>query len=614
MSPAAHPADIVAVFDAAAALRRKPLLVVEDRVLHYGAVLDRVARLTRLFREHGWGPGERVLIASSDPDVTVTLHLALLRNGITSIVADPTASEREARVILGIAMPRAVFVDSALSAAWRPPAQGEEIEIHRTRAAAGSLFRKLLPGREPGAPSSTSYPALLERFEPDEPPARIDPESIAYVLFTSGSTATPKGVCVSHRALFHHLATLRRQFAYGSDTRLLNVLPLHHTDGLNHGPLTAFTCGGTVYRLARFTLRHLELLVDSVYKERITHMIAVPTLLAMIAQMDPEFDDAFDTADLRCVISSAAPLAPSLWEAFQTRFRTRVANVYGLTETVVGGLFCGPTDTGFRLGTVGKPVDCVARVVDVDGACVAEGEIGELELRGNNLFSGYLADATTTAAAFRDGWFRTGDLTTRDPDGFFHVAGRRKNLIICGGYNVQPEEVTEVLVSMPEVVEAVTLGVPDETFGERVVCAVSLAEGSTTEEAALIAFCRRHLAPVKVPTRVHVLPLLPKGASGKIDSQQVRTLIDAAGRRRTRDAAGDLHARVIMLAAESFGVPAADLGARSSAENTPGWDSFAHLQFVVALEESFGVRLTTRDVLRLATLADAESIVRERLG
>src|SRR5262245_55076609 len=181
---------------------------------------------------------------------------------------------------------------------------------------------------------------MLQSLEPAEAPARIDPEAIAYILFTSGSTATPKGVCISHRALFSHLATMRRQFGYDFDTRLLNILPLHHTDGMNHGPLSAFTCGGTSFRVQRFTLHQLGLLLDMIYRERITHMIAVPTLLAMIAQTGPEFSDSFATPDFRFVVSSAAPLAASLWQQFQTRFRTRVANVYGLTETVVGGLFC----------------------------------------------------------------------------------------------------------------------------------------------------------------------------------------------------------------------------------------------------------------------------------
>src|SRR5262249_39905226 len=160
-----------------------------------------------------------------------------------------------------------------------------------------------------------------------------------------------------------------------------------------------------------------------IYRERITHLIAVPTLLAMIAQTGPEFSDSFATTDFRFVVSSAAPLAVSLWEEFQTRFRTRVANVYGLTETVVGGLFCGPSDADFGMGTVGRAVDCEARVVDADGKPLADGGTGELEMRGDNLLSSYYGDAEATAAALRDGWFRTGDLATREA-GFYRIVGR----------------------------------------------------------------------------------------------------------------------------------------------------------------------------------------------
>jgi len=610
VSSAATAPDVVAAFAAAAAHRRKPLLVVDDRATTYGVVLDRSSRLTRLYRERGWLVGDRIVVSSGDPGSVISLHLSLIRNGITSIVVDPAATEREVGTLLRLAAPRAVFADTAHLHLWRDA--GDVIEIRPPGSATGALFRKLVRSRLSAA-EAASFPALLDRLEPAEPPARIDPESIAYILFTSGSTSTPKGVSISHRALFGHLATMRRQFGYDGGTRLLNILPLHHTDGMNHGPLTAFTCGGTSYRLSRFTLQQLGLLLDTLYKDRITQLIAVPTLLAMIAQTGSEYDDSFDTGDFRFVVCSAAPLAASLWEEFQARFHTRVANVYGLTETVVGGLFCGPTDADFRLGTVGRVVDCEARIVGGDGSLVPDGREGELEMRGDHLLSGYFGDAAMTAAAFHDGWFRTGDLAVRD-DGFFRIVGRRKNIIISGGYNVQPEEVTEVLVAMPEVVEAVTLGVPDETFGERVIACVSLVEGSNTDERQLIDFCRQHLAAAKVPTRVHILPLLPKGASGKIDSGRVRELLETLKQRRAGAGSGDLRGRVAALAAESFNVPVAEIHAHSSPENTPGWDSFAHLQFVVALEDAFGIRLTTRDILRIATVGDAEAIAAEAIA
>lgn len=600
--------DVVAAFAAAASRRRKPLLVVDDTPITYGTVLDRVARLTRLFLQRGWKSGDRIAVASHDAGALLTLHLALLRNGITSIVVDPGATEREVSALVGIAAPSAVFADAEIAAAWRGAGATEVIEIGADGSAKQSLFRKLMRDR---AAAPATYPQLADALEPAAPPERIDPESIAYILFTSGSTAAPKGVCISHRALFAHLATLRRQFSYDEGTRLLNVLPLHHTDGMNHGPLTAFACGGTSYRVQRFTLHQLGELLDRIYKDRITHLIAVPTLLAMMAQTGPELSDSFATEDFRFVVSSAAPLVPSLWEEFEARFRTRVVNVYGLTETVVGGLFCGPGDADFRIGTVGRAIDCEARIVDAEGRELADGSTGELEMRGDNLLSGYYGDERATAAAFHDGWFRTGDLAVRE-DGFYRIAGRRKNLIISGGYNIQPEEVTEVLVAMPDVVEAVTLGVADETFGERVVACVSIAENSGVDGAAIIGWCRRHLTPAKVPSEVYIVPLLPKGASGKIDSQQVRLLIEA--RAAVPGDAADVNDRVLALAARVFAAPVETLGPDCGPHDTPGWDSFAHLQFVVALEHSFGVRLSTRDVLRIATLGDAQAILAEKLG
>lgn len=616
MSPDDRVVDIVDAFERASRRdrRRRVLLHANGRSLRFEEVVERARRLARFAADQRWEAGDRVVIATRDPLVAVSLHLGLLRNSLTSIVVDPESSPRELGILLASAQARGLFVDSDLRRALDLDASLDVCEIAEARPGRGRLFDRLL-GSEPADPSV--FPGRLDALEPAEPPTSIDPEQDAYVLFTSGSTSTPKGVRISHRALFAHLDTLRRVFGYDEGTRLLNVLPLHHTDGMNHGPLAAFVSGGCVHRPLPFRLQDLGALLDSVYSERITHWIAVPTLLALVDQLGDEpnsdYGDSFDTDDFQAVVCSAAPLPTALWERFQQRFRTPVANVYGLTETVVGGLFNGGSGIEPRPGSVGVPVDCEARIVD-DAGDVTDGDsVGELELRGTNLFSGYFGDAEGSEAAFHDGWFRTGDLCARDADGRYRIVGRRKNLIIRGGINVQPEEVSEALCEATGVVEAVTFGEPDEVFGERVIAAVTVVDDCGETESSLRSACRARLTPAKTPARIHILPALPKSASGKIQIDRTRELIEGLGRKRRERAPGDVEERVLELAAEAFDRPVESLARRSTPGDTPGWDSFAHLELVVALEDVFAVRFVTRDILRIESLGDAIDIIAEKL-
>ncbi|MBW2288544.1 MAG: AMP-binding protein [Deltaproteobacteria bacterium] len=616
MAPDSNVSSIIEAFDRAGRRdrSRKTLLHANGGSLSFGKIVERSRQLARFAHEHSWSPGERIVISTRDPIAAVSLHLGLLRNGFTSIVVDPESSSREIAAVTAIAKPRGLFLDTALREEWSIGAEYDVCEIAESGPQRGSLFRKLLGS---DSPDPTRFPGLFDALEPADPPATIDPAQDAYVLFTSGSTAAPKGVRISHRALFAHLDTLRRVFGYDERSRLLNLLPLHHTDGMNHGPLTAFVCGGCVHRPLPFRLQDLGIFLDAIYSNRITHWIAVPTLLAMVDHLSDDsesgFGDCFDSDDFRGIICSAAPLPAALWERFQQRFRTPVANVYGLTETVVGGLFNGGLGAEPTPGSVGVPVDCTARIVDEDGLEVAEGILGELELRGDNLFSGYLGDPVASEAAFRNSWFRTGDLASRGTDGAFRIAGRRTNLIIRGGVNVQPEEVSEALTSISDVIEAVTFAEPDEIFGERVVSCVTLPDGSSETEAGLVAACREHLSPAKVPARIHIVPALPKSDSGKIQIDLTRELVAGRGRVRSAHRRVALEEQILELAAECFDRPIASLGLRSTPRDTPGWDSFAHLEFVVALEESFETRLTTRDILRIESLRDAIEIVMEKL-
>jgi long-chain acyl-CoA synthetase len=319
------------------------------------------------------------------------------------------------------------------------------------------------------------------------------------------------------------------------------------------------------------------------------------------------------------VVSCGAQLEAELWERFETHFVIPVVNVYGLTETVIGGLFAGPHLSSRRYGTIGRPADCEARIVGPEGDVLGEMLQGELQMRGAMVMTGYLnAPEATARVLIGDGWFRTGDLASRDTDGCYRILGRIKALIIRGGYNIHPEEVTEALQRRPEVLDAVTFGIPDPLWGEKVVSAVSVDPAFPRSEAELIAHCRSQMEEQKVPSRIVILPSLPRGRSHKVLIEEARRLAmdilernDPPGAFHAKDAK-NIEGGVLTEAATCFRVPQELLDLEMTTATCPGWDSLAHLAFVTGLEQRFSIQLRPDEILSITSLRKAVQTVEVR--
>lgn len=604
--------SFVSCFTRAAAIKPgKAFLAVGRDVLSYGDLLKRTSQLARIWAEAGLRTGDRVVLASRDDSELPLLFLALLRCGLTAVVIDPQLSAPAAQQLIRAADARGIILDRSLRQEWQPGGELYVLEIHKAGGRGATLFSKLLRRKESEGTLPGSYPAVLEQCRPGELPATLPDDLVAYILFTSGTTAQPKGVQITHANLAHHLGTLRRQFGYDSDCRILNVLPLHHADGLIQGPVAALWNGASVYRPISFSIPNIGLLLDAVYAERITHFVAVPTILALLLKFGREYAECLRTEDFRFVISAAAQLEADLWSQFEDTFRTRVVNIYGLTETVTGGLFSGPTDADHCVGTIGKPVDCEALIVDEAGKCVADDAPGELRIRGGQVMKGYLNNPAATAETLKDGWLCTGDIATRDLQGFYRIVGRKKNIIISGGLNIHPEEVSETLNTHPHVLESCAYGVADPIWGELLVAAVVPDGRVGISGAELIQYCRTRLVPAKIPHRIIILPNLPKGPSGKVIVDRVREMV-ARLECFAVVGEGNLRSRIVSIASRNFNVPAAELDPSSTADSTPGWDSLAHFGFLVELEETFNIRLTARELMTVVSLNEAERIVAEK--
>lgn len=591
----------------------KSLISAGREILTYGNLLARTRLLARIWAEAGLKQGDRVVLASRDDIELTLLFLALMRCGLTAVVLDPQLPPSIAQQLIHAADAQGIILDRILRQEWQPDDQRYVLEIHKPEKRGGTLFSKLLGKKESEPVLPDTYPALLERYQPTELPSILPDDLVAYILFTSGTTAQPKGVQITHYNLAHHLGTLSRQFGYSPDCRILNVLPLHHADGLIQGVVVALWNGASVHRPTNFSIPHIGLLLDAIYAERITHFVSVPTILALILKFGQEYKDCFHTDDFRFVISAAAQLETDLWAQFEDRFKTRITNIYGLTETVTGSLFSGPTDTDHCIGTIGKPVDCEVLIVDDSGECVPDNTPGELLIHGGHVMKGYLNNSEATAEAYVDGWLHTGDIATRDTKGFYRIIGRKKNLIISGGLNIHPEEIIETLNSHPHVIESCAFGVADPVWGELIAAAVVLDARADISESSLIQYCRTRLAPAKIPHRITILPNMPKGPSGKIIVAHVIDMVANIERFAVAND-GDLSSRLFTIASRNFNVPVTELNHSSNPDSTPGWDSLAHFAFLLELEEAFNISLSAREIMTIVSLDEAERIISKKIS
>ena len=588
----------------------KPFVVMGDECLTYGALREFMARTARLFAESDIRMGDRVVICSENDLAVIVLYLSAMRIGVTPALVDPNSSVDEATALVRAARAKALFVDDRLA---------DVVPFANELLPGGRVFRVgrggfLATSPEAGdAAAAPRYPEALGRPGTGiELPPSV-PESISgFILFTSGTTSRPKGVEVSLGAVTSHMRTMHRQYGYGEQSVVIHGLPLHHSDGINHGPVNIMSAGGTLYRTGAFSVQQLPGILAMIASRNATHMITVPTVLALIARLGAEYDNAFRTLSFRFVSSTAGPLDERLWRAFEERFGTMVVNAYGLTETVCEGFYCGPTPQTRRIGTIGKPVDIDVRIIRGDGSDAKPGEMGELILRGSCVMKGYFAAPEETAEVLRGGWLYTGDLAVCDAEGFYSIAGRKKNVIITGGINVYPEDVSRAIGRMPGIRDVVTIGVPDETWGERVVsCVVTERPGQPTAEQ-VIDYCRNHMSREKVPSNVFSLRALPLGASGKVALPEVKRRVSeliakaaASSAAQSADSGDAVATRVFELASQSFKTPGAELSMDSEPESTAGWSSLAHMDFLLALESAFDIKMAPGDMLSILTLGDA---------
>jgi long-chain acyl-CoA synthetase len=346
--------------------------------------------------------------------------------------------------------------------------------------------------------------------------AREDSDT-ALILYTSGTTGTPKGAELTHGNLREAARISVDLVDSGPETVTFGALPLFHVFGLTSGLNSCVRVGGCLTLLPRFDPgKALEI----VQRDKVNTFIGVPTMYA--AMLHHEGADEYDTSSLKLSVSGGAAMPVEVLRGFEERFGATILEGYGLSESTAIAAFNRP-DLERKPGSIGVPVpDTAMRLVDDDGNDVPEGEVGEILVRGPTVMKGYWQRPDATAETILEGgWLKTGDMGTRDEDGYYSVVDRKKELVIRGGFNVYPREIEEVLYEHPAVREAAVVGIPHESLGEEVGAAVVLRDGEDVTAEQIRDYVKERVAAYKYPRQVWFADELPKGPTGKILKREI---------------------------------------------------------------------------------------------
>jgi malonyl-CoA/methylmalonyl-CoA synthetase len=473
----------------------------EGRHLTYGALAEKSGRLALQLRRRGVLPGDRIAAQVDKSVEAVLLYVACLRMGAVFVPINVANTPNEVEYFLRDAQPRLAVIRPHDAAVLEPLARAAGTEHVETLGADGdgSLLQLAAAGG-----GTFESPAL-------------DANSIAAIVYTSGTTGRSKGAMLTRANLASNAAVLAEAWRFTRSDVLLHTLPLFHIHGLFAAINTVLAAGSGLFFLSKFdgaqTLRHLR---DA------TVYMGVPTHYTRLLQQNGL--DKVSTATMRLFVSGSAPLLPETHRAFFERTAHVILERYGMTETLMNT--SNPYE-GLRLpGSVGPPLKGTAvRVIHAETGALdtTPDAIGTLQVKGPNVFAGYWRDEEKTRAEFTvDGWFKTGDVGRIDRNGYVHIVGRAKDLVISGGYNVYPKEVETELDAVAGVLESAVFGVPHPDFGEGVTAAVVAKPGAELEEAAIIDAIKTRLARYKVPKRVFLVDELPRNTMGKVQKNALR--------------------------------------------------------------------------------------------
>ncbi|MDT8857171.1 malonyl-CoA synthase [Paracoccaceae bacterium Fryx2] len=470
------------------------LILPSGETLSGDAFLALVARQAQALRVAGVQPGDRIAAQVAKSPEALAVYGACVALGAVFLPLNPAYTADEVGYFLGDATPRVFLCDAAREAALAPLSGALVLTLNADGS--GSLTDR-----------AAGMPGTID-------PVDRGPQDLAALLYTSGTTGRSKGAMLTHENLLSNAQVLADLWRFTDRDVLLHALPVFHTHGLFVASNITLLTGGAMIFLPGFDLDTVLRLLPQA-----TAMMGVPTFYTRLLD-DPRLTRDL-AAGMRIFVSGSAPLLAETHAGFAARTGHRILERYGMTETNMNT--SNPYDGDRRAGTVGFPLPGVELRIMADGAEVAPGEVGMIEVRGPNVFKGYWQMPEKTAEELRpDGFFLTGDLGRLDDDGYVQIVGRSKDLIISGGFNVYPKEVELVLDEVPGVLESAVIGLPHPDFGEAVFAVLVPRPGFALNIGAVLAATGDRLARFKQPKDAVVLAELPRNAMGKVQKAALR--------------------------------------------------------------------------------------------
>lgn len=490
------------------------ILVFEGTRLTYGQVLERVRRLASSLRALGITPGERVAVLQTNSHQYIEAYYATATLGATFVPLNYRAKLSELAYMVTTAQAKALFVgDRYLDLVMQLRPQLTSVRHYITM--------------EAPRPDMLAYEALVSRGSADLDNAAVEEEDVSILMYTSGTTALPKGVMLTYGDFTNYVVGTVEMIDGSPRGTFLLCAPLYHIAG-TASIMTSLWAGRKIVVLRQFEPRAW---LAAIQNERVTHAFVVPTMLKQLID-HPDFS-MFDLSSLRNLSYGGAPMPfPVIRRAIEMFPKTvGFVNAYGQTETTSTLTVLGPEDHRLdgppeevernlkRLSSVGKPLpDVEVRVLNDNNQPLPPYQIGEIVIRTAREMKGYVSAEHTTADDLFDaeGWLHTRDMGYLDEDGYLYLVGRKDDIIIRGGENIAPAEIEAVLHAHPAVDEAAVIGVPDEEWGQKVIAFVVLRPQATASPTELSEFCRQRLASFKKPERICIVAELPKNPVGKI--------------------------------------------------------------------------------------------------
>ncbi|GAA3437856.1 long-chain-fatty-acid--CoA ligase [Kutzneria kofuensis] len=485
-------------------------VVFNDERVSYRDLWAGARRYAAALREHGVGPGDPVAVALPNSPVFPMVYFGVLALGAVMVPVHTLLVADEVAYILRDCEAKALVCDASLLGT-----AGKAADL------AGTALLTVGEQRDTGLPR---LDVLAGKVAPVDGYLPREPDELAVILYTSGTTGRPKGAMLTQLNVVMNVSTtMLSPFDFSVDDVLLGCLPLSHTFGQTCGMNTCFRAGATMVLMDRFdAARAMDLMVD----HGCTLFQGVPTMytaLLDVAASDPR------RPPLNRAYSGGSSLPVVVLERFQDTFGCPIYEGYGLTETSPVVAY-NQKDWPCRPGTVGRPiwgVDVEIARADVEDRVelLSAGERGEIVIRGHNVMAGYLNQPEATAQVIVDSWLRSGDIGVKDADGYLSIVDRKKDMVLRGGYNVYPREVEEVLARHPAVAQVAVIGLPDERLGEEVCAVLVLRDGHQAGEALaaeIISWCKERLAAYRYPRVVKFVDAMPLGNSGKVLKRELR--------------------------------------------------------------------------------------------